>query len=239
MNNPSPLIPQGSMLEQKNKSRTRVRLAVFFVLSIHVIGLGALLMQGCRKPSAETDTTTMTADTNTPAPPSMDASNATVAVANPAQQPVTPTVTEPTPAPAPAAQDYTVAKGDSFSSIAKKFGVKTKDIEVANPGIEPTKLQIGQKLHIPAAPATTASTASPNAIPPGAIEMGSTGQQTYTVKSGDTLTKIASEFGTTVKALRSENSLTTDKIKVGDKLKIPTKASSPSSPPPVATNTTA
>jgi LysM repeat protein len=228
------------MMEQKNKSRTRVRLAVFFVLSIHVIGLMALLMQGCRKPSTEPDTSM--ADTNstptTPAP-SMDTSNAMANTTTP--PPVQPPVVDTAPPPVqPAAQDYTVVKGDSFSSIAKKFNVKTKDIETANPGVEPTKLQIGQKLHIPA-PAATASVNAPGATPPGAIEMSSSGLQTYTVKSGDTLTKIAGEFGTTIKALRSENNLTTDKIKVGDKLKIPGKTTSPTpaSPAPVATNTTA
>jgi LysM repeat protein len=34
----------------------------------------------------------------------------------------------------------------------------------------------------------------------------------------------------TVKSLRSENNLTTDKIKVGQKLKIPAKASAPAAP---------
>src|SRR5215471_8602659 len=45
----SPLVPQGSLLEQKNKGRARVKIAVFFVLAIHGIGLLALLMQGCRR----------------------------------------------------------------------------------------------------------------------------------------------------------------------------------------------
>jgi LysM repeat protein len=225
------------MLEQKNKSRTRVRLAVFFVLSIHVIGLGALLMQGCRKPSTESENA-MTDTNSAPAPAPMDTTTQSVAAANPTA-PVQPTVTEPAQSPAqPAGQDYTVMKGDSFSSIAKKFNVTVKDIELANPGVEPTKLQIGHKLHIPAP--TTIAAASPSSTPPGAIEMNSTGQQTYTVKSGDTLTKIASEFGTTVKALQSENNLSTTKIKVGDKLKIPAKGSSPTpGAPATATNTTA
>ena len=34
MNNQNPLIPQGSVLEQKNKGRARVKIAVFFVLAI-------------------------------------------------------------------------------------------------------------------------------------------------------------------------------------------------------------
>jgi LysM repeat protein len=49
------------------------------------------------------------------------------------------------------------------------------------------------------------------------------GGETYTVKSGDSLTKIAKAHGTTVKAIESENNLSTTKIKVGQKLKIPTK----------------
>ena len=57
--------------------------------------------------------------------------------------------------------------------------------------------------------------------------MGSTGAgtggETYIVKSGDTLTKIAKQYGTTVKAIEAENNLTTTRIKVGQKLKIPAK----------------
>ena len=43
----------------------------------------------------------------------------------------------------------------------------------------------------------------------------------YTVKSGDTLTRIAKTHGITVKALKSANSLENDRIVVGAKLKIP------------------
>ena len=54
--------------------------------------------------------------------------------------------------------------------------------------------------------------------------MLSTGGEIYVVKSGDTLTQIAKRHGTTVKAIEAENNLTTTKIKVGQKLKIPAKA---------------
>ncbi len=43
----------------------------------------------------------------------------------------------------------------------------------------------------------------------------------YVIKSGDTLTRIAKTHGTTVKALRTANSLENDRIVVGAKLKIP------------------
>lgn len=43
----------------------------------------------------------------------------------------------------------------------------------------------------------------------------------YSVKSGDTLSRIARAHGTTVKALKSANGLVSDRILVGAKLKIP------------------
>jgi LysM repeat protein len=91
----------------------------------------------------------------------------------------------------------------------------------ANPGTEPTKLQIGQTLHVPPPAAATPSTTSTAAVPDMAA-----GESTYTVKSGDTLTSIAAQYKVTVKALRSANNLTTDKIRVGQKLKIPAKPDS-------------
>jgi len=43
----------------------------------------------------------------------------------------------------------------------------------------------------------------------------------YVVKSGDTLGHIARAHGTTVKALKTTNHLTRDRIFVGEKLKLP------------------
>ena len=44
---------------------------------------------------------------------------------------------------------YTVASGDSLSKIARKFAVKVDAIEAENPGLDPTKLKVGQKVRIP------------------------------------------------------------------------------------------
>jgi LysM repeat protein len=48
-----------------------------------------------------------------------------------------------------------------------------------------------------------------------------TGEAFYFVKSGDTLSRIAKTHNTTIKALKSVNELATDRIVVGEKLKIP------------------
>jgi LysM repeat protein len=53
------------------------------------------------------------------------------------------------------------------------------------------------------------------------------------VKSGDTLIRIAKAHGTTVKAIKSLNGLTTDRIKVGQKLNLPGKEAAVPAPAPV------
>jgi LysM repeat protein len=228
MNNQNPLIPQGSALEQKNKDRARVKIQVFFVLAIHGIGLMALLMQGCGQ-SKEPVAPPEAAVSNTP-PAMVETTNlppatSSVPVVVAAPVPVEPPVPVPPAAPA-GATEYAIVKGDTFGTLAKKFHVPVKAITDANPGVEPTKLKIGQKIHIPAPAAPTTPTATGTGT--ASVDSAVAGAEaTYTVKSGDNLTKIAAKLGTTLKALRAANSLKTDSIKVGQKLKVPAKASAP------------
>jgi LysM repeat protein len=240
MNNQNPLIPQGSALEQKNKGRARVKIAVFFGLTLHGVVLMAFLMQGCGQ-TKETATTTDTTPTNTP-PAFVEATNPPEMTSTPpvvVAAPVVPVEPVAPPVVPAGGTEYTIAKGDTFGTIAKKSHVSVKALTDANPGVVPTKLQIGQKVRIPAAAAPSAPAAS--GIAP--VESpGTGGEQTYTVKSGDNLTKIAAHLGTTIKALRAANGLKTDSIKVGQKLKVPAKASAlvaaptmPAEPPTVPT----
>jgi LysM repeat protein len=228
MNNPNPFVPQGSVLEQ-NKRRSRMKLAVFCVLAVSVCGLTAMLIQGCKRD--QTADNTPLVDTNTP--PALDTNLPPVSTNPPVVMP--PVVTNP-PVVAPVVPeatgtDYVIVKGDTLARIAKKNGVTLKALEAANPGVVPTKLKVGQKLTIPAgsaaAPAAAGSTDTAGA--------SSDGGETYVVKSGDTLTKIAKSHGTTVKAIETENNLSTTKIKVGQKLKIPAAATAAAAPAPVET----
>ena len=240
MNNASPLIPQGSLIEKRNQGRTRVKIAVFLVLAIHGVGLMALLMQGCKKD----DTGGSAAElTNNPAPAFVEPTNAPSAPTNFAAAstntaPPTAVVEQPqpvTPPPATSPTDYVILKGDTFSTIAKKFHVSVKSLLEANPSVEPTKLKIGQSIHIPASPTTMAAvTGNTGNVAADTNETG----QSYTVKSGDSLSKISGSFGVTVKALRSANNLKTDKIVVGQKLKIPGKTTTASTPSAPASTTT-
>ena len=102
---------------------------------------------------------------------------------------------------------YTVEKGDSLWSIAKKFGTTVDNLKSIN-NLSGNMLSIGQKLKI-------SESASP-----------SSGTY-YTVKKGDTLYSIASKNGLTVNELKSLNNLTSDTLTIGQSLLID-KAPSPS-----------
>jgi LysM repeat protein len=45
---------------------------------------------------------------------------------------------------------YTVAAGDTPSKIARKFGTSVDSILAENPGLEPSRLRVGQKIRLPA-----------------------------------------------------------------------------------------
>jgi LysM repeat protein len=78
-------------------------------------------------------------------------------------------------------------------------------------------------------PAPVAKAPAGDATKPGATKTDEPG--THTVKSGETLGKIAKANKTTVKAIRDLNKLKTDQIKVGQKLKLPAAGETPATPP--------
>jgi LysM repeat protein len=230
MNEQSPLVPQGSLVEQKNKGRARVKIAVFFVLAVHGIGLLALLMQGCRQ---EPSSTASSDQATTPPPPEVVATNPPTpsnyqAVATTPAPPTPEVTSQATPPVTQAATDYKVAPRDNFTTIGRKFGVTAREIAAANPGVDSSKLQVGQTLHIPAPTKAVTTTAPQGAAQPMVSDTAS-GEQLYSVVSGDNLTRIAAKYTTTVRALRSVNGLSTDRLTVGQKLKIPVKAATSNS----------
>lgn len=101
-------------------------------------------------------------------------------------------------------ETYTVKNGDSLYKIANQYGITVDDIISSN-NLTSTTLQIGQVLTIP-----TSST-----IKPG------TNYINYTVKSGDSLWKIANSYNTTVDQIKRLNNLTSNNLSIGQQLKIP------------------
>jgi len=221
------------------------------ILTVHVVLIGGMLLQGC-KDTNKTDTAdngskpdTTTASTDTSNVPPVTAAGISNAVANP-QQPASPqpqvtqaplppaqplppaTVAPAAPPAATGATEYVIASGDTLGAIAHRNGLALKALMDANPGVNPKKLQIGQKVQIPAGANSVASAAGPGAAAPDMAAAGDT--TTYTVKSGDTLSKIAKLNHTSFKKIMALNDLKTTSIKVGQKLKVPVKAAGTEAP---------
>jgi len=55
------------------------------------------------------------------------------------------------PAPAYSQSTYTVQPGDTLWLIARRYGTTVAELQRLNPGINPSRLQVGQRLTIPAA----------------------------------------------------------------------------------------
>lgn len=165
---------------------------------------------------------------------------------------------------------HTVKRGETLSSIAKKYGVTTASIRSANK--IGNKVRRGQRLKIntyqrryvtPSAAAQADTTAAPtdSTVVIAAVNdsiatdsttasdrvssaMNTSTQQqvqntqqvqkqpkqpaqeqpktrTHKVKRGESLSKIASRYGVTVKAIKEANGLKNDNIQAGQRLKIP------------------
>lgn len=138
-------------------------------------------------------------------------------------------VSEPVVAPLGEMQTHVVAKGEMLSTIAQKYRVSVKAIQDANPSVNPMKLQIKQTLNIPAPMAKTETAALSAPVDAGVRETGAAG--TYKVKPGDALEKIARNNKTTVKAIKALNGMKTDRITVGQVLKLPAKSSAANEAP--------
>lgn len=99
---------------------------------------------------------------------------------------------------------YTVKKGDTLWNIANANNTTVDAIKQAN-NLTNNSLSIGQLLKIP----TGGTTSTP------------TSGNTYTVKAGDSLYKIANQFQTTVDALKKLNNLSSNTLQIGQVLRIP------------------
>ena len=128
---------------------------------------------------------------------------------------------------------YTVRRGESIATIARKLSVSRTDLAEANKLSIRSPVRTGQELLIPRAPtgllAASASAPAPEAVPSRPISASATVSASrrepsatlmYRVKRGDTLSSIARLYNTTVAKLRSWNRLNDNHIAPGDRLKI-------------------
>lgn len=103
----------------------------------------------------------------------------------------------------PARSDtYQVRRGDSLWSIARSLGVSLLDLRIAN-GFSSNRIYPGQLLQVPSS------------------EMRMADGYAYRVQPGDSLWEIARAHRTSVRRIRQENGLDTDRIRPGQVLTVP------------------
>lgn len=110
---------------------------------------------------------------------------------------------------------HTVAKGDTFYSISKKYNLTIDELCKANNCKKDDVLKIGQVLVIP----------QKQPFPEAKITMPQK-TDTYTVQKGDTLYSIAKRFDISVDILKILNEMSGSTIKVGQKIVVPQKTES-------------
>lgn len=136
--------------------------------------------------------------------------------------PVAPTTT-PTVPPCAGGFLYTIRAGDTFYSLAQRYGTTVAAIQAANPGVNPNALQIGQQICIPVAPTTTPT------VPP------CPGGFLYTIQPGDTYYRLALRYGTTVAAIQAANpGVNPNALQVGQQICIPVAPTTTPTVPPCA-----
>ena len=135
---------------------------------------------------------------------------------------------EGAPTPTPAPYTYEVQPGDSLTSIAIKFGISSITLIEVNGLQDPNALSVGDQLLIPGyvPPAAAGDAAADTATAGGgetAPAAATTGDAfTHVVKSGETLSGIAQQYGISAASLAAANNIGVgDVIRIGQELVIP------------------
>jgi len=137
-------------------------------------------------------------------------------------------------------QSYKIQTGDSLSKIAYRYKISTRELSELNNITNPNKIKIGQVIELPgnATSRPTSATKKRSTKKQAPRKTTTSAKATggnYTVKSGDSLSKIAAANGVKTSAIKAANNLSSDRILVGQKLTIP-KSSSVAKPTLAAEN---
>jgi len=108
---------------------------------------------------------------------------------------------------------HKIRRGETVSTIARKYGVSMSSIISANNLRRPYKIYVGHKLMVPTTGGASYSSRASNVIPDGS---GS-----YKVRRGDTLWEIARAHGISIRSIKNANRLSSNRIYPGRKLIIP------------------
>ncbi len=117
---------------------------------------------------------------------------------------------------------YQAQTGETFTSIANKFGVSEARLREANAIPASTRNASDQALLIPG-PAGQGISLAPSGRSASAPARGKSTDRvrTHVVRKGESLDSIARQYGTTTATLRSLNNIKGNTIKPGSKIRVP------------------
>jgi LysM repeat protein len=144
-------------------------------------------------------------------------------------------------APVGEPETYVVEPGDSLYAIAEKLGVDPDEIARLNELADVSSLEVGQVLKIPGAPPAVPT--GPGSLPaeqPATPAPAPTGEDTYTIQSGDNASAIADACGFTLDDLAAANGTTIEglrSLEVGQVLSLPGPCVVPETAPEAAPET--
>ena len=148
-------------------------------------------------------------------------------------------ITTPTPKPEQPEQlkpvtpssttNYIIKSGDTLTKISRAYKMTVSELKKLN-NLTTDRIYVGQTLKVKVAETkpTPVPTPKPEEKPASKPNQNSA---SYTVKSGDTLSHIAKDYGMTVSTLKELNNLKSDLIIVGQTLKVKAAASTPAPAP--------
>jgi len=115
--------------------------------------------------------------------------------------------------------EHTVARGETMSGIAHRYGVSTRLVTEANPRLRSSRLRPGQRVIVPTGGALSTSVARRMADPVEPAAGSPSGF--HRVRRGETLAGLATEYGVSVRQLRAWNALgSTETVRAGRRLRV-------------------